>query len=64
VQRASGAPQIRDRFELRVSKDPGSAAQHFMLRCARDTPASIHRQFGDLAVLGAALGVILADIAH
>jgi hypothetical protein len=37
VQRASGAPQIRDRFKLRACKGPGSAAHHFMLRCARDT---------------------------
>jgi hypothetical protein len=36
VQRENGAPQIRDRYKRRVFKDPGSAAHHFMLRCARD----------------------------
>jgi hypothetical protein len=44
VQRDSGAPQIRDRCELRMRKGPGSAAHHFMLRCARDTVA----KFGEL----------------
>jgi hypothetical protein len=39
VQRDSGARLIRDRHELRMRKDPGSAAHHFMLRCARDTTA-------------------------
>jgi len=39
VQRDSGAPLIRDRRELRMRKGPGSAAHHFMLRCARDTAA-------------------------
>jgi hypothetical protein len=37
VQRVSDAPQIRDRCKLRVCNDPGSAAHHFMLRCARET---------------------------
>ena len=37
VQRDSGAPQIRDRRSLCVCKGPGSAAHHFMLRCAQDT---------------------------
>jgi hypothetical protein len=32
-----GAPPIRDRFELFSLEGPGSAAHHFMLRCARDT---------------------------
>src|ERR1700722_10382809 len=36
VQRASGAPLIRDR-SLTVVEDPGSAAHHFVLRCARET---------------------------
>jgi hypothetical protein len=40
TQRDSGAPLIRDRQELRVSNDPGSAAHHFVLRCARDTGVS------------------------
>jgi hypothetical protein len=31
------APQIRDRCKLRMCNDPGSAAHHFMLRCARET---------------------------
>jgi hypothetical protein len=35
--RHGGAPQIRDRCKLCVCNDPGSAAHHFMLRCARDT---------------------------
>jgi hypothetical protein len=39
VQRDGGAPQVRDRRKHRVWKDPGSAARHFMLRCARDTNA-------------------------
>jgi hypothetical protein len=38
VQRDSGAPLIRDRFRHRIHEDPGSAAHHCMLRCARDTP--------------------------
>jgi hypothetical protein len=37
VQRASGAPQIRDRYKLSVWNGPGTAAHHFVLRCARDT---------------------------
>jgi hypothetical protein len=36
LQRESGAAQIRDRLKLRLCNDPGSAAHHFMLRCARD----------------------------
>src|SRR5262249_43350283 len=31
VQRASGAPQIRDRCTLEVCKGPGSAAHHIVL---------------------------------
>jgi ABC-2 type transport system permease protein len=38
VQRACGAPQIRDRQNLRFCRDPGSAAHHEdVLRCARET---------------------------
>jgi hypothetical protein len=37
VQRESDAPQIRDRSKLGVRNGSGSAAHHFMLRCARDT---------------------------
>jgi hypothetical protein len=37
VQRLGDAPQIRDRSTLSVWKGPGSAAHHFMMRCARDT---------------------------
>jgi flagellar motor protein MotB len=37
VQRFSAAPQIRDRPMHRMCEGPGSAAHHFMLRCARDT---------------------------
>jgi hypothetical protein len=37
VQRESGAPLIRDRFKLGVRNDPGSAAHHFVLPCARET---------------------------
>jgi hypothetical protein len=44
VQRYSGAPLIRDLCELRMRKGPGSAAHHFMLRCARDTLA----KYGEL----------------
>jgi len=33
----SGAPQIRDRLTDRAICSPGSAAHHFVLRCARDT---------------------------
>ncbi len=33
----SGAPLIRDRRRLGVCNDPGSAAHHFVLRCARET---------------------------
>jgi hypothetical protein len=36
VQRDSGAPQIRNRHRYSMCKGPGSAAHHFMLRCARD----------------------------
>jgi len=32
-----GAPLIRDRPGLGVCNDPGSAAHHFVLRCARET---------------------------
>src|SRR5439155_14850928 len=32
----SGAPQIRGRFGSRVCGDPGSAAHHYVLRCARE----------------------------
>jgi hypothetical protein len=39
VQRDSGAPLIRDRRELGVRNDPGSAAHHFVRRGARDAPA-------------------------
>jgi hypothetical protein len=35
--RNGGAPQIRDRPILCVFNDPGSAAHHCMMRCARDT---------------------------
>jgi hypothetical protein len=38
VRRDSAAPQIRDRQELGVCDDPGSAAHHFVPRCARDMP--------------------------
>src|SRR5436190_18764721 len=34
------APQIQDRLILPVCKGPGSAAHHFVLRCARDTYAN------------------------
>ena len=37
VQRASGAPQTRDRRKRGACIGPGSAAHHFMLRRARDT---------------------------
>jgi len=40
VQRAakrSGAPLIRDLSKLSVCDDPGSAAHHFVPRCARET---------------------------
>jgi hypothetical protein len=37
VQRESGAPLIRDRFKLGVRNDPGSAAHHLVLPCARET---------------------------
>ena len=46
VQRVSGAPQIRDRPTLGVRNGPGSAAHHFVLRCARETrlfPAALSR---------------------
>jgi hypothetical protein len=33
----SGAPQSRDLRKLGVCNDPGSAAHHFVLRCARET---------------------------
>jgi hypothetical protein len=33
----AGALQIRDRFIFGVCEGPGSAAHHFVLRCARDT---------------------------
>jgi hypothetical protein len=36
AQRDSVAPLIRDRGKLRVCKDPGSAAHHFVMRCARE----------------------------
>jgi hypothetical protein len=36
VQRDSGASLIRDRFKLLVCNDPGSAAHHYVLRCARE----------------------------
>jgi hypothetical protein len=35
VQRDSNAPPIQDRFKLGVRHDPGSAAHHDVLRCAR-----------------------------
>jgi hypothetical protein len=38
VRRDNAAPLIRDRQELGVCNDPGSAAHHFVLRCARDMP--------------------------
>jgi len=37
AQRASGATLIRDRSGLGARDDPGSAARHFVLRCARET---------------------------
>ena len=37
---ASGAPLIRDRSEGGIRNGPGSAAHHFVLRCARDTSFS------------------------
>jgi hypothetical protein len=37
VQRVSGAPLIRNPFRRGVCGDPGSAAHHFVLRCALDT---------------------------
>ena len=33
----SSAPLIWDGYKLRVCKDPGSAAHHFVLRCVRQT---------------------------
>jgi hypothetical protein len=44
VQRDSGAPQIRDRPKLGVRNDPGSAAHHFVLRCARETVGQVLRE--------------------
>jgi hypothetical protein len=41
VQRVGGAPLIRDRPKLGVCEGPGSAAHHFMLRCARDAQVVI-----------------------
>jgi hypothetical protein len=38
MQRDSGASLIRDRQKLDLRKGPGSAAHHYVLRCARDTP--------------------------
>src|ERR1700730_19258877 len=35
--RYGGAPLIRDRSRLGICDDPGSAAHHFVLRCARET---------------------------
>jgi hypothetical protein len=32
----SGAPLIRDRYEFGFWNDPGSAAHHFVMRCARE----------------------------
>ena len=32
----SGAPLIRDRYKYSRWNDPGSAAHHFVLRCARE----------------------------
>src|SRR5215216_7426526 len=40
----SGAPQMRDRQEHRVCGDPGSAAHHFVLRCARETQEGVPGQ--------------------
>jgi hypothetical protein len=40
VQRVIGAPQSRDRYKLSVRNDPGSAAHHFVLRCAWETKLS------------------------
>src|SRR5579871_2221413 len=37
VQHASGAPVIRDLQRLGDCNDPGSAAHHYVLRCARET---------------------------
>jgi hypothetical protein len=36
----NGAPPMRDRSRLRVRNGPGSAPQHPVLRCARDTVAA------------------------
>jgi hypothetical protein len=33
----AGAALIRDLYRLGVWDDPGSAAHHFVLRCARET---------------------------
>jgi hypothetical protein len=41
VQRDSGAPLIRDRYERGVSNDRGSAAHHFVLRRARHTACTV-----------------------
>jgi hypothetical protein len=32
----SGAPLIRDRYEFGFWNVPGSAAHHFVMRCARE----------------------------
>jgi hypothetical protein len=37
VQRKSAAPQTRELYNLGILNDPGSAARHFVLRCARET---------------------------
>ena len=43
----SGASLIRDRSKDGVRNGPGSAAHHFVLRCARDT--SVYFFFSDSA---------------
>ena len=49
MQRAGGASLIRDRHELGDCNDPGSAAHHCVLRCARETV--------QLDILGAAASI-------
>ena len=46
----SGAPLIRDRSKGGVRYGPGSAAHHFVLRCARDTPNCYCRRAQQLCV--------------
>src|SRR5438552_10892532 len=58
-----GALLIRDRHKHRISGDPGSAAHHFVLRCARDTGSAFALLIAGVAAMPALANDTSAELA-